>query len=70
MTDSSDEAAAPTRSYAIVAVVAGAAFAIIAVSHVPGVLYAIVGILLGLAYAMLAVSRRYSGGGRNRQRDR
>jgi hypothetical protein len=43
---------------AVVAVVAGAAFAIVAIVHAPGIAYAIVGILAGLCYSLIAVLNR------------
>ena len=73
MTDPHDQiarATAPTSRYAVIAIVAGALFALIAILHVPGIWYAVVAILVGLSYSLVAVLSRGRAGGRNRERRR
>lgn len=62
--------ASSTSRYAIVAIVAGALFAIVAILDLPGVWYAVIAILLGVGYSLLALSRRGQTDGRNRNRNR
>jgi hypothetical protein len=47
-----------SRSYGAIAVIAGAAFAIVAVTHAPGIAYAIVAIVAGLCYALIGLLNR------------
>jgi hypothetical protein len=44
--------------YVAVALVAGAAFAIVAVVNAPGIAYAIVAIVAGLCYSLIAMFNR------------
>ena len=46
--------------YAAVAVIAGAAFAIVAVTNAPGIAYVIVAIVAGMCYSLIAVLSRRS----------
>lgn len=47
--------------YTCVAVVAGAAFAIVALAGAPGIAYAIVAIVAGACYSLIAVCNRRRG---------
>lgn len=51
----------PVIPYASVAVAAGAAFAIVALLHAPGVSYVIVAIVAGACYSLIAVFNRRRG---------
>jgi hypothetical protein len=47
--------------HAAIALIAGAAFAIVAVLHAPGVAYLVVAIIAGLCYSLLTVFNRRRG---------
>jgi Flp pilus assembly protein TadB len=47
-----------SRSYGAIAVITGAAFAIVAVTHAPGIAYVIVAIVAGLCYTLLGMFSR------------
>jgi hypothetical protein len=47
-----------SRLYAAIAVVAGAAFAVVALLNAPGISYAIVAVLAGSCYTLVGIANR------------
>ncbi len=72
MADSQDRSRSisPTSRYVIIAIVAGALFALVAILDLPGVWYAVIAVLVGVGYSLLALARRGDTSGRNRNRNR